>query len=316
MNAFLLKIAYDELETLVSLIGKDDIASEMKTRSADLAEKVQTHCWKGDFFARALVGGVREGGYTYLGAGKDGLSTDENIDGSYFLNAFSWSILAGVATDEQIRIMLDVIKKYLVTDAGIKLCTPCDLGRLANGTASGSYFPGDRENGGVFKHAAMMAAAAFFKASKTVKDEALAKDLADTAFFAMDTVYPFKTMEHPYFTKGNPRFCTQYNNSITGENIGPMLSGTASWLNLTLMEMLGIGYQGDEIAFSPILADGTTDISYTVTTGKTVLHVHIKKEAGYARVTEKSTFTLDGVSFNGAIKRPDDGGEHFVEIVI
>ncbi len=316
MNAFLLKIAYDELETLVSLIGKEDIAAEMKALSADLAEKAQTHCWKGDFFARALVGGKREGGYTYLGAGKDGLSTDENIDGSYFLNAFSWSILAGVATDEQIRIMLDVIKKYLVTDAGIKLCTPCDLGKLANGTASGSYFPGDRENGGVFKHAAMMAAAAFFKASKVVKDETLAKDLADTAFFAMDTVFPYKTMEHPYFTKGNPRFCTQYNNSITGENIGPMLSGTASWLNLTLMEMLGIGYQGDDIAFSPILADDMTDISYTVTTGKTVLHVHIKKNAGYARVTEKSTFTLDGVPFNGAIKRPNDEKEHFVEIVI
>ena len=316
MNAFLLKIAYDELETLVSLIGKDGIASEMKTLSAALAERVQTHCWKEDFFARALVGGKREGGYTYLGAGKDGLSTDPNIDGSYFLNSFSWSILAGVATDEQIRIMLDVIKKYLVTDAGIKLCTPCDLGRLANGTASGSYFPGDRENGGVFKHAAMMAAAAFFKASKTVKDETLAKDLADTAFFAMDTVFPYKTMEHPYFTKGNPRFCTQYNNSITGENIGPMLSGTASWLNLTLMEMLGIGYQGDEIAFSPILADDMTDISYTVTTGKTVLHVHVKKDAGYARVTDKSTFTLDGAPFDGAIKRPDDGGEHFVEITV
>ena len=316
MNAFLLKIAYDELETLVSLIGKTDLATEIKTLSDALAERVQTHCWKGDFFARALVGGKREGGYTYLGAGKDGLSTDPNIDGSYFLNSFSWSILAGVATDEQIRIMLDVIKKYLVTDAGIKLCTPCDLGKLANGTASGSYFPGDRENGGVFKHAAMMAAAAFFKASKVVKDETLAKDLADTAFFAMDTVYPFKTMEHPYFTKGNPRFCTQYNNSITGENIGPMLSGTASWLNLTLMEMLGIGYQGDEIAFSPILESGMTDISYTVTTGKTVLHVHIKKAAGYARVTETSTFTLDGVAFNGAIKRPDDGKEHFVEIVI
>lgn len=316
MNAFLLKIAYDELETLVSLIGKTALAAEIKALSDALAERVQTHCWKGDFFARALVGGKREGGYTYLGAGKDGLSTDPNIDGSYFLNSFSWSILAGVATDEQIRIMLDVIKKYLVTDAGIKLCTPCDLGKLANGTASGSYFPGDRENGGVFKHAAMMAAAAFFKASKVVKDEALAKDLADTAFFAMDTVYPFKTMEHPYFTKGNPRFCTQYNNSITGENIGPMLSGTASWLNLTLMEMLGIGYQGDEIAFSPILASDMTDISYTVTTGKTVLHVHIKKDAGYARVTEKSTFTLDGVAFDGAIKRPDDGKEHFVEIVI
>ena len=316
MNAFLLKIAYDELETLISLIGKDSLAAEMKALSSDLAERVQTHCWKGDFFARALVGGKREGGYTYLGAGKDGLSTDDNIDGSYFLNSFSWSILAGVATDEQIRIMLDVIKRYLITDAGIKLCTPCDLGRLANGTASGSYFPGDRENGGVFKHAAMMAASAFLKASKVVSDKNLAKDLADTAFFAMDTVFPFKTMAHPYFTKGNPRFCTQYNNSITGENIGPMLSGTASWLNLTLMEMLGIEYQGENIAFSPILESDMTDISYTVTTGKTVIHVHLKKNEGYARVSENSAFTIDGVSFDGKVKRPDDGKEHFVEITI
>ena len=316
MNAFLLKIAYDQLATMISLLGNAALSDEMKDLSAALADRVQEHCWKGDFFARALVGGVREGGYTYLGAGGDGLSTDENIDGSYFLNACSWSILAGVATDEQIRIMLDRIKKYLVTPAGIKLCTPCDLGKLANGTASGSYFPGDRENGGVFKHAAMMAASAFFKASKTVSDAELAKDLADMAFFAMDTVYPYKTMEHPYFTKGNPRFCTQYNNSITGENIGPMLSGTASWLNLTLMEMLGMEYQGENIAFSPILEDGMTNISYTVTTGKTVIHVHVRKNEGYARVSDTTTFTLDGVPFNGAIKRPDDGKEHFVEIVI
>jgi cellobiose phosphorylase len=161
-----------------------------------------------------------------------------------------------------------------------------------------------------------MAASAFFKASKTVADEALAKDLADLAFFAMDTVYPYKTMAHPYFTKGNPRFCTQYNNSITGENIGPMLSGTASWLNLTLMEMLGIEYQGENIAFSPILEEGMTEISYTVTTGKTVIHVHVRKQEGYARVSGVSSFTLDGVAFNGAIKRPDDGKEHFVEIII
>ena len=310
------KLPPKQYKALLTAICRFQQSGEISALSSALADRVQEHCWKGDFFARALVGGVREGGYTYLGAGGDGLSTDENIDGSYFLNACSWSILAGVATDDQIRIMLDRIKKYLVTPAGIKLCTPCDLGKLANGTASGSYFPGDRENGGVFKHAAMMAASAFFKASKTVSDEVLAKDLADMAFFAMDTVYPFKTMEHPYFTKGNPRFCTQYNNSITGENIGPMLSGTASWLNLTLMEMLGMEYQGDNIAFSPILEDGMTDITYTVTTGKTVIHVHISKKEGYARVSDKTIFMMDGTVFNGAIKRPDDGKEHFIEIIL
>ena len=35
------------------------------------------------------------------------------------------------------------------------------------------------ENGGIFKHAAMMAASAFLKASKKVADKELAKELAD-----------------------------------------------------------------------------------------------------------------------------------------
>ena len=316
MNAFLLKIAYDELAVIAGLCGKADAKAEIEKLAAELEERVQEHCWKGDFFARALVGGEREGGYTYLGAGKDGISADENIDGTYYLNSFSWSVLAGVATEEQIRTMLETMKRYLVTTAGIKLCTPADLGKLASGTASSSYFPGDRENGGVFKHAAMMAASAFLKASKVVKDEALAAELAETAFFAMDTIYPFKTMEHPYHTKGNPRFCTQYNNVTTGENIGPMLSGTASWLNLTLMEMLGIGYDGGDMVFSPVLEKDKTEVSYTVTNGDTVLNVNIKKPEGFSRVNDKATFTFDGVPFSGRMARPADGKTHEINIVL
>ena len=316
MNAFLLKIAYDQMAVIAGLWGKADDKAELENLSAELDARIQAHCWKEDFFARALVGGEREGGYTYLGAGKDGISADENIDGTYYLNSFSWSVLAGVATEEQIRIMLETMKRYLVTTAGIKLCTPADLGKLASGTASSSYFPGDRENGGVFKHAAMMAASAFLKAAKVVKDEALAAELAETAFFAMDTIYPYKTMEHPYHTKGNPRFCTQYNNVTTGENIGPMLSGTASWLNLTLMEMLGIGYDGGDMVFSPVLEKDKTEVSYTVTNGDTVLNVNIKKPEGFCRVNEKATFTFDGVPFNGRMPRPADGKTHEINIVL
>jgi cellobiose phosphorylase len=314
MNAFLLKIAYGHLVDMAKLLENVQLADEMQTLSDALADRIQEHCWKDDYFARALVGGKREGGYTYLGAGGDGISADENIPGTYYLNSFSWSILADVATDEQIRTMLATTKKYLTTDAGIKLCTPADLGKLASGTASSSYFPGDRENGGIFKHAAMMAASAFLKASKKVADKELAKELADMAFFAMDTVYPYKTMEHPYFTKGNPRFCTQYNNSTTGENIGPMLSGTASWLNLTLMEMLGIAYEGDKMTFDPILPEDMTDIAYTLTTGDTVINVKIQKDEGFVRASEASEYTLDGVKFNRSIIRPNDGKTH--EIVI
>ncbi len=314
MNAFLLKIAYGHLADMARLLGEDELAKATDALSVKLQENIQTHCWKGDYFARALIGGKREGGYTYLGAGKDGLSSDETIDGTYYLNSFSWSVLADCATDEQIRTMLAMTKKYLVTDAGIKLCTPADLGKLSNNNASGSYFPGDRENGGIFKHAAMMAASAFLKASKKVKDLALAKELADLAFFAMDTIYPYKTMEHPYFTKGNPRFCTQYNNSTTGENIGPMLSGTASWLNLTLMEMLGISYAGENMIFSPILPEDMTEMQYTLTTGKTTIDVTIQKENGFARASEASVYIFDGEVCGSTILRPDDGSAHTLVI--
>ena len=316
MNAFLLKIAYDELAVMAGLCGNAALEAEMRELSAALAERIQTHCWKGDFFARALVGGEREGGYTYLGAGGDGLSANESISGTYFLNSFSWSVLAGVASEAQIGTMLKKIKEHLVTDAGIKLCTPCDLSRLATGTATSAYFPGDRENGGVFKHAAMMAASACFKAVKTVSDASLAKELAELAFFAVDTVLPYKTLEHPFTTKGNPRFCTQYNNSITGENIGPMLSGTASWLNLTVMEMLGVDYEGEDIVFSPVLPENAEKTAYRITSGDTVLEVNIRKRSGFARVTANSSFRMDGVPFAGRIKRPADGKTHVIEITV
>jgi len=56
-----------------------------------------------------------------LGAKGDKLSADPNIDGVYFLNSFAWSVLSDVATDEQIAIMVDVIKKHLLTPYGLRL---------------------------------------------------------------------------------------------------------------------------------------------------------------------------------------------------
>lgn len=316
MNAFLLKIAYDEIAEMARSIGKTETASELENDCAILCENIEKYCWKGDFYARALLGGNRAGGYTYLGAGGDGLSSDPAINGSYFLNSFSWSILSDVASEEHIKVMLDKVNQYLVCSAGVKLCSPCDLGKLATGNASDAYFPGDRENGGTFKHAAMMAASAALRAAKKVESEELAKSLAEFAYFALDSVFPYKTLIHPYKTKGNPRFCTQYNNSITGENIGPMLSGTASWLNLSVMELLGFGLSGEDLVFSPVLPFDNEKSDYTVNNGGTVFRVHIEKPLGFARVGKDAKMTFDGVPFDGHIKRPDDGKTHEINIIL
>ena len=104
--------------------------------------------------------------------------------------------------------------------------------------ATEQYFLGDRENGGVFKHATMMFVVALLKASKRVKDEELKKKMMEDASYMLDIVYPYNVLKNPYRYKGNPRFCTQYVNSITEEHIGPILSGTSTWLLLAILEKI------------------------------------------------------------------------------
>lgn len=317
MNACLLKIAADQVAELSLRAGKAQDGKNAAAMAERIKQSMQHNAWKGDFFARALINDNRQGGYTYLGAAGDGLSADPNIDGSYFLNSFNWTILADIADEKQIATMLDIVEKYLKTNAGLKLCTPIRFELLGANTATALYFPGDRENGGVFKHAAMMATVAALKAAKTVKDTSLAKRLADLAFYMMEKTLPYRTINTPYETKGNPRFCTQYNNSETGENIGPILSGTASWLTLAIFEMFGFVQKDGMLCFSPVLNNGAS-LSYKLNLDRdgSALTVEIKSKDGAFRVGEKSEFSLDGKLCSNVIPIPRDKKEHVLKIFL
>ncbi|MCD7857610.1 MAG: glycosyl transferase, partial [Clostridiales bacterium] len=314
MNACLLKIAADEVAEMAPLVGKEADGALAAEVSAQTAQAMQAHAWKGDFFARCLINDDREGGYTYLGAQGDNLALEPEMDGTYFLNSYSWPILAGVATEEQVATMLERVQTYLKTDAGLKLCTLVAYDRLGVETGTALYFPGDRENGGVFKHAAMMATVASLKAAKWVKDPALARQLAELAFFMIDKTLPYKTMEDPFRRKGNPRFCTQYNNSETGENIGPMLSGTASWLTLAVYESLGVEVTGDSLHLSPLLQPGTTGLRYTINLLQTTTMVEIVSDGTRFRTGPETEYLLDGAPAGQTVPLLRDGGTHRILI--
>ena len=79
--------------------------------------------------------------------------------------------------------MLELVESVLKTPYGLRLMSPTDLGKVAKGTATGEYFLGDRENGGVFKHACMMATAAMFKAAKRSNNPVLAEKLSRLAYW-------------------------------------------------------------------------------------------------------------------------------------
>ena len=315
MNGFLLKIAIDDLKHFAGLLKDSDYEKYLEDLSNQVKNNLQEYAWKEDFFARVLFNRYNNE-ITYLGAAKDGFSNDKNIDGTYFLNSFSWSILAGVANEEQISIMIDKVEKYLKTPYGLRLMSPTDLGRVAKSTATGEYFPGDRENGGIFKHATMMATSAMFKAAKEVKNKKLAKKLMELAYWMIDLVIPANTMKNPFKTCGNPRFCTQYNNSQTGENIGPTLSGTSTWLILTLFDSLGIEYSGSTIKINPIMRSEDTKLRYKLNYGSSKYLINLEKEKGFYRVIDDNVnISIDDKAFdNNIFELKDDGKDHTINI--
>ncbi|MDO4501188.1 MAG: amylo-alpha-1,6-glucosidase [Erysipelotrichaceae bacterium] len=310
MNACLLKIAADEIAELSKMIGKTEIHTQAKEIADNTKKSVRENAWKENYYARCLINDNR--GYDYLGSTKDGLSLDENIDGTYYLNSYSWTLLADIATEEEMTSMLDIIDKYLKTDAGLKLVTAVDYDKLGIFTGSSLYFPGDRENGGVFKHAAMMATVASLKAAKTVKDKNLSKRLKDLAFFMIDKTLPYKTLENPYVLKGNPRFCTQYNNSETGENIGPILSGTASWLSLALYEILGISIEDNKVTLNPIV--NIPEFTYRIKDKDRYLTVKINATNNYC-LSDTTQITLDGKYVTNGFDI-SESNDHLIEITL
>ena len=315
MNGCLLKVAVDAAIGMFRNCGDEEYASYLESASKDLKNRINEYAWKGDYFARVLFNRKDKPELKYLGAKGDGLVIEDGKVGTYFLNSFSWAVLADCASEEQISTMLDSLDKNLKTPFGFRLCTGVDYPKIAPKIDVALYYQGDRENGAVFKHANMMAAAAMLKASKAVEDKALAERLAKTAFWVIDCILPYRTLKSPFTVCGNPRLCTQYNNSETGENIGPTLSGTSTWLLLCLFTSFGVDFTSDALIVEPILRPDDTSEDILVSSGKAQYHITVDKKPGFARTKDGVSITVDGAPIEGArVPIFSDGAVH--EVVV
>ena len=314
MNGFLLKVAIDAAKGMFEKTGDAAYAAELADLSEAVKKTMRENAWKNDFFARVLFNRKDKPELEYLGAAGDKLQV-EDAPGTYFLNAFSWSVLSGCADEQQISTMLDSMDKYIKSPYGFRLCSTVDYPKIAPRIDVALYYPGDRENGGVFKHANMMAAAAMLKAAKEVSDVKLAARLAKTAYWVIDCILPYRTLKHPFDSCGNPRWCTQYNNSSTGENIGPTLSGTSTWLLLCLFSCFGVEFTSDALIVEPLLRESDTGLNVTVNSGLAVYDISISKPEGFRRTNEGVKVFCDGNELPDC-KVPifTDGASHKVEV--
>ena len=155
MNAFLLVYALNEAIELAERGKKDALLRMAEAYRDELSEAIRKSCFINGYYARVLINREKpQNGIRFVGAPGDSLSSVKSLqNGSLYLNSFSWSLLSGVASEDEIAQMLKLVDAYLKTPSGYRLCSEEDLTLTgAKQAATSHYFPGDRENGGVFKH--------------------------------------------------------------------------------------------------------------------------------------------------------------------
>ncbi len=207
----------------------DTDPSDSLRREADaLSEAVQTWLWDGDWFAR----GITDGGRRF------GVRAD--VEGRIFLNPQAWSLLAGVATSDQHRRLLDSVDTHLQTPSGLTLCDPPftrmheDIGRVTQ------KFPGSAENGSVYCHAGAFHINALYAVGEGERAYALLRQMLPCA----DSDAALARGQLPSFIPNYYRGAHRLYPQTAGRSSQLPNSGAVAWLLRAVLQGL-FGLYGD-----------------------------------------------------------------------
>jgi hypothetical protein len=162
------------------------------------------------------------------------------------LPAQVFPIMAGVADPERIPIIMNAINKYLMDEklGGVRLNSRFK-GEQPNLGRAFSFRYGDKENGAVFSHMAVMYANALYQRGFVEEGHRILESLYTMAKnFERGRIYP-----------GLP----EYFNS-EGQGLYHYLTGSASWYVLTLLtQAFGVRGEGGNLVLAPKLVPSQFD---------------------------------------------------------
>ena len=138
--AFQLRYALNTYIEICELLNEQKETQWAKYELQELDENLEKHAWDGDYFLRAF----RDDGLKY--------GTNEDKEGSIWLNPQTWSVYSGHAKGEKAIKIMDVVNKRLATDYGLMICDPPYEKADVNVIKATLFDKGMKENGAIFCH--------------------------------------------------------------------------------------------------------------------------------------------------------------------
>jgi len=212
---------------------------------AELDRNIQKHCWDGDWFIRAF----REDG-SIIGTKKD-------PEGSIFLNAQSWAVISGAATQEQAETAMQSVKDRLATEYGIMLCAPPFRKTDYHVVRAVVLNEGHKENGGIFSHTQGWAVMAETMLGHAERAYEYYRNYMPAAYNTRAEIRQIEPYVHCQSTH------SKYSRRFGASRL-PWLSGTASWSYFSATQyILGIQPDYDGLKIDPCLPSDWKEIKVT-----------------------------------------------------
>jgi len=106
----------------------------------ELDEKLSEVAWDGAWYLRA----IRKDGFKF--------GSSESEEGKIFLNAQTWAIISGHASEERAIKAMNSVNKHLATEYGLQVCDPAFEKTDFKVVKAILMNKGMKENGGIFNH--------------------------------------------------------------------------------------------------------------------------------------------------------------------
>ena len=140
-GAFFLGYIIKKTFELLEYRNDSSTLARWKNKYEQLRKVIDGRCWDGKWYLRAFRDDGSEVG------------SNKHKQGKIFINAQSWSVISGLATQEKTNSAMKSAKKYLTTPYGMQIVYPSYTEVEDNTGLISRCVPGKKENGAIFNHA-------------------------------------------------------------------------------------------------------------------------------------------------------------------
>ena len=261
---------------------EEALIDEVTRRRDRIREAVQTKGWDGNWYLA---------GWSDFG---NPVGSEENREGSIFLNSQTWAVLADLAQGERRDQCLEAIDARLESDHGSLTLAPAYTERDENVGRVTMLLPGMYENGTPYCHSTAFKIAADLHAGR-----------ADKALESFHKVMP-DSEAHPSAVSGVEPYAytNQYlgpDNGRAGASLSGWITGTAGWMFRVVVEyFLGVRPDYDGFRIRPCLPSTWPGASLERTIRGKRYAIRIEREGeGYAIRVNGRPLEGDFVPYSG-----------------